>query len=68
MHALVARSCDDCAETETETVTAWGKRRGGRLKRWDLRQHADVVEKLMKNNYKNIEKAFNPWSRSDMDS
>ena len=35
--------------------------------RWDLRQRADVAEKIMKNNYKNIDKDYNPWSGNDMD-
>ena len=33
----------------------------------DLRQRADVAEKLMKNNYKNIDKDYNPWSGNEMD-
>jgi len=35
--------------------------------RWDLRQRADVAEKIMKNNYENIDKDYNPWSGNDMD-
>ena len=35
--------------------------------RWDLRQRADVAEKIMKNNYKNIDKDYNPWSGNEMD-
>ena len=35
--------------------------------RWELRQRADVAEKIMKNNYKNIDKDYNPWSGNDMD-
>ena len=35
--------------------------------RWDLRQRADVAEKILKNNYKNIDKDYNPWSGDDMD-
>ena len=34
---------------------------------WDLRHRADVAEKIMKNNYKNIDKDFNPWSGNEMD-
>ena len=36
-------------------------------KRWDLRQQADIAEKIMKNNYKNIDKDFNPWSGNEAD-
>lgn len=36
-------------------------------KRWDLRQQADISEKIMKNNYKNIDKDFNPWSGNEAD-
>jgi len=35
--------------------------------RWDLRQGTDVAEKILKNNYKNIDKDYNPWSGNDMD-
>ena len=35
--------------------------------RWDLRQRADVAEKIMKDNYKNIDKEYNPWSGNEMD-
>ena len=35
--------------------------------RWDSRQQADIAEKIMKNNYKNIDKDYNPWSGNDMD-
>ena len=35
--------------------------------RWDLRQRADVAEKIMKDNYKNIDKDYNPWSGNEMD-
>ena len=35
--------------------------------RWDLRQQADIVEKIMQNNYNNIDKDCNPWSGNDMD-
>ena len=35
--------------------------------RWDLRQRADVAEKIMKNNYKNIDEDYNPWSGNEMD-
>ena len=35
--------------------------------RWDLRQRADVAEKILKNNYKNIDKDYNPWSGNDID-
>ena len=30
--------------------------------RWNLRQLADVAEETLKNNYKNIDKDYNPWS------
>ena len=33
----------------------------------DLRQGADVAEKILKNNYKNIDKDCNPWSGNEMD-
>ena len=33
--------------------------------RWMLRQRADVAEQIMKNNYKNIDKDYNPWSASE---
>ena len=36
-------------------------------KRWDLRQQADIAEKIMKNSYKNIDKDFNPWSGNEAD-
>ena len=36
-------------------------------KRWDLRQQADIAEKIIKNNYKNIDKDFNPWSGNEAD-
>ena len=35
--------------------------------RWDSRQQADIAEKIMKNNDKNIDKDYNPWSGNDMD-
>ena len=35
--------------------------------RWRLRQRADVAEQIMKNNYKNIDKDYNPWSASETD-
>ena len=35
--------------------------------RWDLRQRADIAEKVMKNNYKNIDKDYNAWSGNEMD-
>ena len=35
--------------------------------RWMLRQRADVAEQIMKNNYKNIDKDYNPWSASETD-
>jgi len=35
--------------------------------RWDLRQRADIAEKVMENNYKNIDKDNNPWSGNKMD-
>ena len=35
--------------------------------RWDLRQRADIAEKVMKNNYKNIDKDYNPWSGNEVD-
>jgi len=35
--------------------------------RWDSRQQADIAEKIMKNNYKNVYKDYNPWSGNDMD-
>ena len=35
--------------------------------RWDLRQRADIAEKIMKDNYKNIDKDYNPWSGNEMD-
>ena len=35
--------------------------------RWYSRQQADIAEKIMKNNYKNIDKDYNPWSGNDMD-
>jgi len=35
--------------------------------RWDLRQQADISEKIMKNNYKNIDKDYNPWSGTEVD-
>jgi hypothetical protein len=35
--------------------------------RWDLRQRADIAEKMLKNNYKNIDKDYNPWSGNDID-
>jgi len=35
--------------------------------RWDLRQRSDVAEKIMKDNYKNIDKDYNPWSGNEMD-
>ena len=35
--------------------------------RWDSRQQADIAEKIMKNNYKNIDKDYNPWSGNDID-
>ena len=35
--------------------------------RWDLRQRADIAEKVMKNNYKNIDKDYGPWSGNEMD-
>ena len=35
--------------------------------RWDLRQRADVAEKIMKSNYKNIDKDYNPWSENELD-
>ncbi len=35
--------------------------------RWTLRQRADVAEKIMKNNYKNIDKDYNPWSGNEID-
>ena len=35
--------------------------------RWDSRQQADIAEKIMKNNYKNLDKDYNPWSGNDMD-
>jgi len=34
--------------------------------RWALRQQADISEKIMKNNYKNIDKDYNPWSGNDI--
>ena len=36
--------------------------------RWDSRQQADIAEKIMKSNYKNIDKDYNPWSGNEMDS
>ena len=33
----------------------------------DLRQHADEAEKTITNNYKNIDKYYNPWSGNEMD-
>ena len=36
--------------------------------RWDSRQQADIAEKIMKTNYKNIDKDYNPWSGNDMES
>ena len=35
--------------------------------RWMLRQRADVAEQIMKNNYKNIDKDYNPWSATETD-
>ena len=35
--------------------------------RWMLRQRADVAEQIMKNNYKNIDKDYNPWSANERD-
>ena len=35
--------------------------------RWDSRQQADIAEKVMKNNYKNIDKDYNPWSGNEVD-
>ena len=35
--------------------------------KWDLCQRADVAEKILKNNYKHIDKDYNPWSGNDMD-
>ena len=35
--------------------------------RWDIRQRADIAEKVMKNNYKNIDKDYNPWSGNEVD-
>ena len=35
--------------------------------RWMLRQRADVAEQIMKNNYKNIDKGYNPWSATETD-
>ncbi len=35
--------------------------------RWDSRQQADIAEKIMKNNYKNIDKDYNPWSGNEVD-
>ena len=34
---------------------------------WDLHQRASVAEKIRKNNRKNIDKAFNPWSGNEVD-
>ena len=33
--------------------------------RWDSRQQTDIAEKIMTNNYKNIDKDYNPWSGMD---
>ena len=30
--------------------------------RWDSHQQADIAEKVLNNNYKNIDKDYNPWS------
>ena len=35
--------------------------------RWVLRKRADVAEQIMKNNYKNIDKDYNPWSANERD-
>ena len=35
--------------------------------RWDSRQQADIAEKIRTNNYKNVDKDYNPWSGNDMD-
>ena len=35
--------------------------------RWRLRQRPDVAEQIMKNNYKNIDKDYNPWSANERD-
>ena len=35
--------------------------------RLDLRQSADVAEKIMKHNYKNIDKDYNPWWGNETD-
>jgi len=35
--------------------------------RWDSRQQTDIAEKIMKNNYKKIDKDYNPWSGKTMD-
>ena len=34
--------------------------------RWDLRQRTDEAEETMTNNYKNIDKDYNPWSGNEM--
>ena len=34
--------------------------------RWELRQHADVAEKIRKNNYKTIDTDYNPWSGNEI--
>ena len=35
--------------------------------RWTLRKQADAAEQIMKNNYKNIDKGYNPWSATETD-
>ena len=35
--------------------------------RWILRKQADVAEQILKNNYKNIDKGYNPWSATETD-
>ena len=35
--------------------------------RWILRKQADVAEQIMKNNYKNVDKGYNPWSATETD-
>ena len=56
----------DVAEMRDLLIQHGAKEGDKDRERWDLRQRADVAEKIMKN-YNNIDKDFNPWSGNEVD-